>query len=336
MVREFIYLLCAVAAVTLCGASNARGDTAVPEAPNDAEAHITRGLELRRQRRDEDALAEFRAAYTLQKSGRALAQVALAEDAIGLWVEAEDAFEGVLSTNDDPWVEKWREQLATELRNLQTHLSDLDLNVSPPTAEVRLNGVLSHPHAATATFRVVSGRVLVEVNAAGFESARRVLAVPPRARVAAKIALEASAAPPESEAPARPPLVVATPALRPATPSSGGEPTSVPRVLALSALGLAGAAFVTGTVGAIERTSALNTYNNNVQCDYGGVPRSVRCAGAASDFDKFTAVMTVGYVTAAVAALTGGVLALTLPRGVRVDASESGKTGLMLSVRGDF
>ena len=37
------------------------------------------GLDLRRQRRDAEALVEFRAAYGIQKSSRALAQIALAQ-----------------------------------------------------------------------------------------------------------------------------------------------------------------------------------------------------------------------------------------------------------------
>ena len=59
-------------------------DQAASPANAAAEAAISKGIELRRQGRDRDALTEFQKAVGLHKTPRAVAQVALAEQALGL------------------------------------------------------------------------------------------------------------------------------------------------------------------------------------------------------------------------------------------------------------
>jgi hypothetical protein len=330
-------------AVGAFGSRLARADSDVDKAAGpsaEAEAHIAHGLELRRQRRDAEALVEFRAAYALQKANRALAQIALAEDAIGMWVEAEDDFEVVLSSAGDAWVENRRDALGDELRVVRLHLADLDIDVVPASAEVWLNGALAHRRAATGAFRVVSGRVLVEAKVAGFETARRVLEVPPGARSRETLALAETSppTPPPSagEPPAPPPdrTPIPSPAVVPEAPRPGA-PMSVPRILAVASFGLAGVGLVVGTVGAIGRGVSLAKYNGK-SCDSGGVPRSVQCAGVANDFAHYSTAMTVGYVTAGAAALTGGVLMFAFPGQARVGVAAEGPGGFVVSAQGDF
>ncbi len=307
----------------------------VPEPSAEAEAHVAHGLELRRQRRDEEALVEFRAGYALQRSGRVLAQIALAEDAVGLWVEAERDLEEVLSERGNAWVEKRRGALVEELRVVRMHLADLALEVVPAGAEVWLNGAEARRRPDTGAFRVVSGRVLIEVKAPGFETARRVLELPPGARSRETIAL--AEAPP-----ARSPSAIVVPspagASRPMPAAAPDMHTqmSVPRILAFTSFALAGAAVAIGTVGAVERTVRRNEYNDNRRCDQGGVPRSVQCAGVADEFARFTTVMTSGYVTAGAAALMGGVLAFAFPGQVRIEAAPRGTAGWMVGAEGEF
>ena len=54
-----------------------------------AEEHLTRGVELRRQGQTEQALAEFQRAHAASPSGRTLAQMGLAEQALKRWADAE-------------------------------------------------------------------------------------------------------------------------------------------------------------------------------------------------------------------------------------------------------
>jgi hypothetical protein len=111
---------------------------------------------------------------------------------------------------------------------------------------------------------------------------------------------------------------------------------STPRVVAVSSLALAGAAFVTGTVGAVGRVISVNEYNDNRRCDVAGSPRSVQCAGVATNVDRFTTVMAAGYITAAVSGVAGGILALVFPRDVRVDVGGTASGGVMVWARGNF
>jgi len=64
------------------GASPAMARAASSEGSADEETYLERGVDLRKKGDDEAALHEFRRAYEVSKSGRALAQVALAEQAL--------------------------------------------------------------------------------------------------------------------------------------------------------------------------------------------------------------------------------------------------------------
>src|SRR2546422_8347826 len=82
-------LLVASYAIALVS-GEARADEQViePSVPR-AEEHVSRGLELRKEDRDLDALAEFQLAYGIRPTSRVRAQIALAEQALGRWVVAE-------------------------------------------------------------------------------------------------------------------------------------------------------------------------------------------------------------------------------------------------------
>jgi hypothetical protein len=330
--KRFAAFLVALASLeTTSAAAHADPEDATAE----ADAEIARGLALRRARLDVEALAEFRRAYALKPSGRALAQVALAEDAVGLWVDAEQTFEDVLARRGDPWIDARRAALDNELGELRGHLADLDLELVPADSEVWINGAPAKRNPDTRDFRVISGRVLVEVKRAGFEADRRVLEVPPARRTRVSIALTAAPAaiPTESAAPVERARAIDPP---PAQHEHEGAGAPVQRVLAFSLLAAAGSSLLVGTAGAIERQRAVDLYNDDSRCFYGGVPRSVRCAGVATDESRFMTVMTAGFVTASISAIAGSILALTAPRGLRVDVRLPGRDALLVSVARGF
>jgi hypothetical protein len=305
-------------------------------ATSEADADIARGLALRRARLDVEALAEFRRAYALEPSGRALAQVALAEDAVGLWVDAEQTFEAVLALQGDPWIDARRAALDNELRELRGHLADLDLEIAPADSEVWINGAPAQRNPDTRDFRVISGRVLVEVKRAGFEAERRVLEVPPARRTRVSLALTAASPAIATEPSAAP--VERAQAVDPAPihHEHGGARAQVQRVLAFSLLAAASSSLLLGIAGAIERQRAVDIYNDDSRCFYGGMPRSVRCAGVATDESRFTTVMTTGFVTAAISGIAGSIFALTVPPELRVDVGRPGRDALLVSVARRF
>jgi hypothetical protein len=150
----------------------ARGDAQT----TDADALTRHGLALRRQRRDADALRDFQRAYAMVPEPRTLAQVALAEQALGLWVDAEAHLRTALEAKD-PWIEQRRTVLTAGLADIQTHLGGLEVETDVAGAELWVNGTrvatlpIAHP------LRVEAGSVVIEVRAPEHASARRLTSV---------------------------------------------------------------------------------------------------------------------------------------------------------------
>lgn len=104
-------------------------------AQEDADSLIHRGVEMRRQGHDAEALDTFTRALAIQASPRALAQVALAEQALGQWVAAESRLVAALANEDDPWIAGNREPLEAALATIRRHLAAIVTvpQVPPPS-----------------------------------------------------------------------------------------------------------------------------------------------------------------------------------------------------------
>jgi len=145
----------------------------------DADALIKHGLLLRRQGKDTEALDEFRRAYAAKPSARGLAQIALAEQALGRWVVAEADLQKALGEREDAWIAANRAPLESGLGAIRGHLGWLEVNADVASAELWVNDAqagtlpLSHP------IRVEAGSAVVEVRAAGYAPARRLAAIEP-------------------------------------------------------------------------------------------------------------------------------------------------------------
>jgi len=133
------------------------------QAPAEAEAHLQKGLELRRLNRDAEALEEFQKALALQPSARAEAQVGLAQMAVGQFEAAERNLTEVLSYASDPWIVEHRSTLADALDKIQSHLGTLSVSGDPVGARVEVNGktvgslpCLLHVQAGDTAVRVVA------------------------------------------------------------------------------------------------------------------------------------------------------------------------------------
>jgi tetratricopeptide (TPR) repeat protein len=92
-----------IAALLLSSSTPGRAD-----ARADATSLIRRGVELRKEHRNDEALAAFAQAFALAPSPAAQAQRALAEQALGRWLDAEKDLEAALASEDDRWIEKNR------------------------------------------------------------------------------------------------------------------------------------------------------------------------------------------------------------------------------------
>jgi tetratricopeptide (TPR) repeat protein len=131
--------------------------------PSDADAAIQRGVQLRRQGDDQAGLEQFQRAYELERTPRALAQIGLAQVALGRWVEASDALANALAAADDPWIQKNRATLERMAGEVGRHIGEIDVDGDPRGAAVSLNGVAAGNLPLRA--KVVAGEVVVSVSA---------------------------------------------------------------------------------------------------------------------------------------------------------------------------
>ncbi len=294
--RRFWRMVGSLAALASWVPASARADS------SPADEAIQRGVALRRDHKDADALAEFRHAYALDGSARALAQIALAEASLEQWVDAERDLTRSLAS-EDPWVERQRPVLKLTLKEIDDHLGTLQV-LAPPGADLRLDG--DGYGAAGPFMRVPAKHLVLEIRAAGFEPDRREIDVPPNEVVRVSVALErarVAADSPRSPSPLAP-IAVAPPTMKTA------------RVGAWVASGVAAFFSVTGVAFAAYAADRAVHYNNNDECgDAPGSPRSTRCAGYASQFQVAQAAELISFTLAGASAATAVVLFLLHPRG---------------------
>lgn len=165
--------LCALVLSLVCGLSS----LAYADASADAEALITRGIDLRRQGKDAEALEAFRQAAETHSTPRALAQMGLAEQALGHWVAAEAHLKLALEHPNNPWVSRNRDTLTRSLAAVGERLGSIELSCDVAGANVSVNGTPAGTTPLSEPLRVVSGSVVVEVIAEGYHPMTRTLQV---------------------------------------------------------------------------------------------------------------------------------------------------------------
>jgi hypothetical protein len=144
-----------------------------------AEALIEQGLQLRRQHRDQEALERFEQAYQMSRSPRALAQIALAEQALGNFAQAETHLQQALSVQMDSWIASRRGQLQQALTSIQARLGTIELSGGAPGAQVWVNGELRGTLPDVSSLRVRAGSAVVEIRASGYANVQRQVSVSP-------------------------------------------------------------------------------------------------------------------------------------------------------------
>jgi hypothetical protein len=239
------------------------------EPPPADEALIREGVELRRVGKDEEALAKFQAAYRLRATPHAQAQMGLAEQALGRWVEAARDLEAALQAVGDPWVAKSTATLQPALAAVETHLGRLQVLGSPAGAKVKVDeqdvGELPMP----AGVRVPAGEVVITVSADGHIPINRKVMIQPGASTRETIVLHATDAPAAAPVPApvpAPPLEGAAPAVAAPPvvaasstpgPAPAPAPAPAPGGVRIAAWVAGGAAALALAVGVGENLSYL-------------------------------------------------------------------------------
>lgn len=276
----------------------------------EADQLIRRGVALRTEGKEREALDEFRRAFALSPSPRARGQMGLAEKSLRLYVEAAASLDAALAANDDPWVIRNREALELARRLVAKQLSAV-LVRSNVAAELWLNGRKVADLPMTEPVRVLAGEARFEVRARGHQTARleRMLIAGEQAEVGVELS----------------PLTVVEPRtpLPPAPPDQGEAPSLAPWMYGSFALAGVGLGIGMGLgIYALDRKAARDAICPDAErCP---TTEGVALDDAARDAaNGATAAFVVGG-----AALAAGVvlliLDLTAPEGAALEVTAAG------------
>jgi len=252
------------------------------------EALVREGVELRRLGRDTDALDRFSRAYAADRSPIALAQMGLAEQALGHWVASETHVRGALAVHDNPWIEQNRSAIEQAYAVIARHIGELDVIGGVPGAAVTIDGERVGVMPLAEPIHVPLGSNTIMVTAPGYVPVTRSVTV-----VAGQTARE-------------------TITLEPAT-----SRTDLMHPLAYAAAGVAAASLVVAIIGATVRENAVTTYNADVTCPgTASVAQSPDCNSLIDRGNSMRALEIVGFVGAGVFGAAAVTMFFLAPRHV--------------------
>jgi tetratricopeptide (TPR) repeat protein len=288
-------------------AANARAQPAT-------ESIVREGLDLRRAGRDAEALAVFERALAVDGSARTRAQVALAEQALGLWVEAERELSAALAAGDDPWFAHRRGALQAALDAIRVRLATLNVETNVAGAELWVNGSNAGTMPLRLPLRIVAGTISIEVRAPGFETQTRTVQVAPQTHARELMDLTRLSTPPTllANATGTPERTVSVPLDRLAV--SPAENATGVRTAAWVSLGSAVVLLAGAGLAAILQNTNAAVYNDDARCFYGGLTRDQRCGGYREAASTAQAAAVIEFEAAAVAVGLSVVLFNMTPR----------------------
>jgi hypothetical protein len=317
-----------------------------PAHAEEADDLIRRGVECRRKRDDAGALRLFQQAYEMDHGPRALAQMGLAEQALGKWVPAFEHLRAALAVNGDPWVDKHRTVLKDAVARVADHVGFVEIFGGSTGAEVRVDGIVRGTLPLPKPMVTTTGTVAVDLSMVGHLPIRRTTTVrsqettreafddlPTDSRgtssgetrddgsIARRVPAVADGTPSPS---AQGKSVEATPTApepdRPGGDSAEAQNRSAfaasarwPLVIGTAALSLG--ALIFATVEYSHWSGNVDSFNR-MSCD----PRlsdrgSATCASLYGDAQHEKTLMYVGYGAASVLAVTSAVLFFALDQG---------------------
>jgi len=265
-----------------------------------SDSLVQEGVSLRRRGFDDEALELFERAYALEPAPRTLAQIGFAQQALGLWVEAEMSLREALGAQDDAWIIRNAILLRAALAVVEQHLGWLAVDTEPDNAAVSVNGRVVEIGVPV---RLPAGATIIEARAVGHVATRVVVNVIAGEHVAVRVVVEPAPVSHSAEAPA-----VHSARTMPANGSLDSHGAF--DALRLGLLVAGGASLSLGIGAQIVRETHVAAYNDDARCNYGGVPRSVRCTEGREAASAAAGWMTAGYGAAIVFAATFAVLTI--------------------------
>ena len=306
-------------------------------AQTDDEALIHHGVELRKQGQNAEALAEFQRADASHPSPRAKAQIALAQQALGRWVDAETELVAVLADESDPWIARNRQPLEDALATIRDHLGTLEIETNVDGATVIVNGAVAGTSPLPGAVRLVSGTARIEVQARGFGPMKREIDVPPHSVVKAAImVMPAASASSAGTIAAEEMAAPDQPGVTRAGASAPDRTEAAPWMHTAGVIALVAAVplLATGITAHVVRENKAADYNDDARCFKDMQTRNQRC-GDLRDAAKTAGVVAVIGYGASAAALIAGV-ALLMTGQADAHGSEHAHVGAQLGAHGAY
>ena len=254
------------------------------------EALIQEGIRLRRAGEDARALSVFRQAERLQPASvRVLLHLSTAAQAAGSWVEADTYIRRVSEYRDDPYYQRYREEIALVEQTIASRVGRFQAVGSPPGAEVRLDGRVIGRLPMAEAHRIEAGSYQLEIVSDGYYALRRTQqirgAVLTRERV--ELARETTASAQGSDGQQR---------------QWWAEPW-----VGWTLAGGSAAAALTASVAFVAREHSASRWNDDSRCVVaGGGTREQRCGG---DYADARLAQSIGIGAGVTALILGGAAA---------------------------
>lgn len=275
-----------------------------PASAGDDDVLVTRGIELREKGNDDEALVLFKQAYAMSPAPRTRAQIALAEQALGIWVRAEADLMSALAAESDPWIVRNRDALDGALATIRRHLGSLEVRGANTTgAEVFLDGVAVGRLPAP-LLRVEAGRRALEVHAKGFLPAARTIEISAGGVTRETVDLASVQAEPTQTPPAS--------AKESSAPPLVSDPGRGQRVLGWVTTATGGVLILGAITGFLVRQSIVADYN--AECPGLGRSQSTDCTSKVDASHSWQTLSIVGLVAGGAFTAGGLVLVLTSPK----------------------
>lgn len=284
--------------VTLALAIPASVHADEPSATTRAAALLQQGVQKRAEGNDEAALQLFRQADALDSTAKSKAQLGLAEQSLGMWVEAERHLRAALSAVSDAWIEKNRSALEGSLTRIGAELGWIELVGAPLGAAIFIDGQSIGKSPLDAPARASAGTRLLEVKAVGYEPyARRVVVRSGETSRERAVALKLHVSQTPGVSSKNDPRFIDVP---------GASPL---RTVGWITFGTGVAAALFGGTSLIVRQNYVDAYNEDERCPgTAAVDQPASCQSQQGSVSRWTALSAASLIAGG--ALTAGGLAL--------------------------
>jgi PEGA domain len=276
----------------------------------DPEELLRQGVSQREAGNDREALRLFSEADALKSTPRTRAQMALAEQSLGLWVLAEAHLVEALSALDDGWVTKNSAALRGALGTIREHLGSLEILGGQPGAAVSIDGAGVGVLPLRSPLRLEAGQHELEVSHPGFRRVHRTVMIAAQKAARETLTMTAVEGAPDKPEASAPPLPKAT-----AKPASALDSNMQPKnsatqkTLGVFFLAGAGAPLILGGVSLVMRQRVTTSFNDEPACGKKLQPAS--CDDRIDERKLWTGLAIGSFIGTGVLAGLGAVLLLT-------------------------